>query len=76
MDIKEDPLKRWKMSPVDERAQELWDEYTQYKEEMFRVTNTAQNPWVIIKADKKSGARLEAVQHLLKRVPYKAKAKR
>ncbi|MEQ9300899.1 MAG: polyphosphate kinase 2 [Cyclobacteriaceae bacterium] len=74
-DIKSDPLKRWKMSPVDEKAQELWDVYTQYKEEMFRVTNTEKNPWIIIKADRKSNARLEAVQHLLKGVPYKAESK-
>lgn len=72
-DIKSDPLKRWKMSPVDDKAQELWDVYTQYKEEMFKVTNTEKNPWIIIKADRKSNARLEAVQHLLKRVPYKKK---
>jgi len=39
-DIKKDPLKRWKMSPVDERAQELWDEYTKYKQVMFDKTNT------------------------------------
>ncbi len=75
-DIKSDPLKRWKMSPVDERAQELWDVYTQYKEEMFRVTNTEKNPWIVIKADRKSNARLEAVQHLLRGVPYKAKSKK
>lgn len=75
IDIKSDPLKRWKMSPVDERAQELWDVYTQYKEEMFRVTNTEKNPWIIIKADRKSNARLEAVQHLLDGVPYEPKSK-
>ncbi len=72
-DIKSDPLKRWKMSPVDERAQELWDVYTQYKEEMFNITDTKKNPWTVIKADRKSDARLEAVQHLLKRVPYQKK---
>jgi polyphosphate kinase 2 len=72
-DIKSDPLKRWKMSPVDERAQELWDVYTEYKEEMFKVTNTEKNPWIIIQADRKSDARLEAVQHLLNGVPYKSK---
>ncbi|MEM8893862.1 MAG: polyphosphate kinase 2 [Bacteroidota bacterium] len=74
-DIKSDPLKRWKMSPVDEKAQELWDKYTKYKEEMFRVTDTKKNPWTVIKADRKSDARLEAVQHLLDKVPYKEDSK-
>lgn len=70
-EIKNDPLKRWKMTPVDERAQELWDEYTRYKELMFSATNTKQNPWHVIKADRKIMARLEAMQLLLKAVPYK-----
>jgi polyphosphate kinase 2 len=72
-DIKSDPLKRWKMSPVDEKAQELWDVYTKYKEVMFRTTDTKHNPWHIIKADKKMNARTEAVQLLLKAVPYNVK---
>ncbi len=69
-EIKNNPLKRWKMSPVDERAQELWDEYTRYKELMFEKTHTEKNPWVIIQANRKTKARLEAMRHILDRIPY------
>jgi polyphosphate kinase 2 len=70
-EIKKSKLKRWKISPVDERAQELWDEYTKYKQVMLEKTNTAHAPWVIIKANKKTEARLEAINHILKVIPYK-----
>ena len=43
-DLKNDPLKQWKLSPVDKRAQELWDEYTTYKDAMFEKTNTEKSP--------------------------------
>lgn len=69
-DIRANPLKRWKMSPVDEKAQELWDVYTNYKEEMFKRTNTEESPWIIIKANRKTKARLEAVNHFLDKIPY------
>ncbi|TNF26454.1 MAG: polyphosphate kinase 2 [Bacteroidetes bacterium] len=69
-DIKKDPLKRWKMSPVDERAQELWDEYTKYKQRMFDVTNTALCPWTIIDANVKTEARITSLEHILNTVPY------
>lgn len=70
-DILSTPLKRWKMTEVDRKAQLLWDEYTAYKEQMFKHTNTDLAPWVVIKANQKSKARLEAVQHLLDQIPYK-----
>lgn len=69
-DIKSNPLKKWKMTPVDERAQELWDQYTVYKEKMFAHTNTELCPWVIIYANQKNEARLEATQHVLDKIPY------
>ena len=69
-DIKENPLKRWKMTPVDERAQELWNEYTKYKERMFEQTDTDHAPWKIIDANQKSKARLEAINHVLSTIPY------
>lgn len=69
-DIKKSPLKRWKMTPVDARAQDLWDEYTKYKERMFKETNTEVAPWIIIDANKKSAARIGAIQHILETVPY------
>ena len=70
-EIKSDPLKRWKITPVDLRAQELWDEYTKYKEKMFAHTNSENAPWVIIKANKKTEARIEALNHILETIPYK-----
>jgi len=72
-DIKKNPLKRWKITAVDERAQELWDEYTEYKKKMFSETNTAHAPWVIIKANRKLEARLFAINHLLANIPYENK---
>ncbi len=72
-DIKSSPLKKWKMTKVDERAQELWDEYTKYKLKMFEHTNTKTAPWIIIEADKKTKARVEAIQHVLNTIPYQEK---
>ncbi|MGR3811288.1 polyphosphate kinase 2 [Jiulongibacter sp. NS-SX5] len=69
-EIKSDPLKRWKITPVDLRAQELWDKYTEYKEKMFEVTNTENAPWTIIKANKKTEARISALSHILETIPY------
>jgi polyphosphate kinase 2 len=70
-EIKNNPLKRWKMTPVDEKAQELWDDYTSYKDKMFEKTNTEIAPWVIIDANDKSTARLKAINHVLNTIPYK-----
>jgi polyphosphate kinase 2 len=70
-DIKEDPLKRWKMTPVDEKAQELWNEYTEYKQVMFDHTDTERAPWTIIDANHKISARINSLQHILDRIPYK-----
>ena len=68
--IKKDPKKQWKMTAVDEKAQELWDQYTTYKQRMFAETNSQMAPWKIIDADKKSPARLEAICHILETIPY------
>jgi polyphosphate kinase 2 len=70
-DIKANPLKRWKMSPVDEKAQALWDEYTRYKEAMFERTKGSSSPWVVLEANRKTNARVAAIKHILKTVPYK-----
>lgn len=68
--ILSDPLKRWKMTPVDMKAQELWEDYTKYKKRMFEETDTELNPWHIIKANRKTNARLAAMRHLLEQIPY------
>ncbi len=69
-EIKNDPLKQWKMTPVDERAQELWDVYTDYKTRMFENTKNGGIPFKIIKANRKTTARIAAIQHVLKSIPY------
>ena len=70
---RQNPLKQWKLSPVDEKAQELWDSYTRYKEEMFSKTHTTFSPWIIVKANDKQAARLESLRHVLNLLAYKGK---
>ena len=72
---KENPLKQWKISPVDERAQERWDLYTKYKEQMFSRTHTTFSPWIIVRANSKKRARLESMRYVLQTLPYKGKDK-
>ena len=69
-DIKSDPLKQWKMTKLDERAQDLWDEYTEYKNAMFEKTDTELEPWKIIKANRKTEARVNVINHILNMIPY------
>ncbi|TVZ57249.1 polyphosphate kinase 2 [Lutibacter sp. Hel_I_33_5] len=71
---KDNPLKRWKFSPVDQKGQELWDKYTVYKEEMFSKTHTSYCPWMIIKTNDKKTARLEAIRHVLSQFDYDGKS--
>ncbi|MCF6181892.1 polyphosphate kinase 2 [Lutibacter sp.] len=74
-DIKNDPLKQWKMTAVDENAQELWDDYTFYKNAMFAKTSEGNLIWKIIKANQKTFARVAVIKHLLKSIPYDKKFK-
>ena len=69
------PLKQWKISPVDEQAQEHWDVYTKYKEEMFSKTHTSYSPWVIVRANNKRRARLESIRHVLSTIRYEGRDK-
>ena len=70
---KDNPLKRWKFSPVDKKGQELWDKYTYYKSEMFTNTHTAYCPWTIVQTNSKKTARLEAMRYVLSRFDYEGK---
>ena len=65
-----DPLKQWKLSPVDRASLGKWDDYTEAKEAMFFYTDTADAPWTIVKADDKKRARLNCMQHFLSVLPY------
>jgi polyphosphate kinase 2 len=69
------PLKRWKFSPVDMKGQELWKEYTHYKEQMFSRTHTNYSPWIIIKTNDKKEARLESMRYVLSKFDYEGKGK-
>jgi polyphosphate kinase 2 len=68
-----DPLKQWKLSPIDRASMDKWDDYTEAKEAMFFYTDTADAPWTIVKSDDKKRARLNAMQHLLAQIPYDGK---
>ena len=67
------PLKYWKYSPNDAKAQEKWEDYTRYKEEVFKKTSTPYAPWTIIDANDKRISGLNAMRYVLNQVPYKDK---
>lgn len=69
------PLKQWKLSPVDKEGQKLWDKYTYYKEQMFSRTHTPFSPWVILKTNVKKQARLESIRYVLSQFEYPGKDK-
>lgn len=68
-----DPLKQYKISPVDQKAQELWDRYTIAKYSMLLASNTAHGPWTVVKSDNKKKARINCIKHILSHVEYPAK---
>lgn len=72
-DRRSNPLKEWKLSPVDEKGQELWEKYTYYKEQMFARTHTTFCPWTIIKTNQKKIARLESIRYVLSKFEYDGK---
>lgn len=65
-----EPLKKWKLSPIDRISINKWDDYTEAKEAMFFYTDTADAPWTIIKSDDKKRARLNCLRHFLNSIPY------
>jgi polyphosphate kinase 2 len=67
------PLKQWKISPVDDEAQAHWNLYTKYKEQMFSRTHTSYSPWTIVKANDKKQARLESIRYALSVLDYEGK---
>ncbi len=66
-------VKQWKISPVDERATEMWDKYTFYKEAMLSRTHTTYSPWVIVRSNNKKRARLESMRYVLSNFEYDGK---
>ncbi|MEM5429063.1 polyphosphate kinase 2 [Cupriavidus oxalaticus] len=65
-----DPLKQWKLSPMDLESQRRWEDYTKAKETMLERTHIAEAPWWVVQADDKKRARLNCIHHLLSLVPY------
>jgi polyphosphate kinase 2 len=68
-----DPLKMWKLSPIDKASLDKWDDYTEAKEAMFFYTDTADAPWVIVKSNDKKRARLNCMKHFLSTIDYPGK---
>lgn len=66
----DDPLKRWKLSPMDLESRDRWLEYSNAKDEMFAHTDTKQSPWWVVEADVKKRARLNCINHLLDQIAY------
>ncbi len=65
-----DPLKQWKLSPIDKASLDKWDDYTEAKEAMFFYTDTADAPWTIVKSNDKKRARLNCMRHFLSTLDY------
>ncbi len=65
-----DPLKQWKLSPMDLQSRVRWEDYTRAKEEMLERTNIPEAPWYVVEGNDKKRARLNCIHHLLQQVPY------
>jgi polyphosphate kinase len=68
----QDPLKQWKLSPMDVEARSRWEQYTKAKETMLEFTHLPESPWWIVDAVDKKRARLNCISHLLSQIPYQA----
>ena len=65
-----DPLKQWKLSPMDVESRSRWEQYTKAKEEMLERTHIPEAPWWMVQAVDKKKARLNCIAHLLEQIPY------
>ena len=74
-DRRKSPLKQWKLSPIDDKAQDLWDTYTNYRDAMFARTHTSNSPWIVVQADNKKEARLATMRYVLTHIDYPEKGK-
>ena len=68
----ENPIKRWKISPMDLESRNKWVEFSVAKDEMFKYTDTKQSPWYVVEADDKRRARLNCIKHMLSLIPYES----
>ena len=65
-----DPLKQWKLSPIDAKAQEMWDSYSKYRDKMFKATSFSFAPWYVVHSNDKRTARINIIAHFLNQVEY------
>jgi hypothetical protein len=65
------PMKRWKLSPMDLQSITRWEDYSRAKDEMFAHTDTAVSPWMVVESEDKRRARINMIAHLLSSVPWK-----
>lgn len=75
-DRAKDPLKQWKISPIDQKAQKMWNAYSEARDSMLKQTSSAQAPWTVIDANDKKLAHLNLIANLLSRVDYPGKDKK
>ena len=68
-----DPVRQWKLSPMDIESLDKWDAYTDAKDAMFHYTDTVHAPWTVVKSNDKKRARLEAIKHVLRKFDYEGK---
>jgi len=66
-----DPLRQWKLSPMDVESYTRWDEYSKARDLMFKATDTKHAPWYVVRTDDKRRGRLNCISHILSRIPYK-----
>jgi len=71
----DDPLKQWKLSPMDLEARSRWVEYSRAKDEMFAHTDIPEAPWHVVESDVKRNARINCISHLLRAIPYEHEEK-
>ena len=67
----ENPIKRWKFSPMDLESRTRWAEYSEAKDDMFKYTDTKHSPWYVVESDDKRRLRLNCIHHLIQKIPYK-----
>jgi len=75
-DRETDPLKQWKISPIDKEANKLWKDYSEARDEMLLRTNFKHSPWYVVDADKKNATHIALITHLLSRLEYQNKEKK
>jgi polyphosphate kinase 2 len=71
----EDPVRQWKLSPMDLPSRERWYDYSRARDQMLQATDTSYAPWYLLRSDDKRVARLNAIRHVLEQIPYKKMAR-